>query len=403
VPLANLQAQQNPYAGMGQLWTDAGYSSGYVVKERVVLTASHALFNEGEMAFAKQALWFFQRHADEHEPLPMRARGWYVFNGYAAARSNSPPSQSSVEAYNLDVAAVYFLAPAGRNGYGGFLMSDSAKNWLTGPENKMCLGYPISGKNDLIPGKLYTTIEALFSFTPVSQGVYSSASFRSYPGGSGGPLCVRHSNGYYYPAAIYLGESGPSSIVRVIDTNVVDLINRAELSANTGDNNTGGGVTLLTPGLGGSLFSPGYLQVILGPPVALAAGGGWRIAGGNPNYTSADTMPLLAATYTIEFKPVTGFNPPGNRIVQVAANQTTTVSADYGAANSVRLTLDREAGLSVAGAVGKTYLIEYTTNLNPMIHWTPWATNTLIDPPLLLTNTVPGKAGTRFYRAVWPP
>jgi len=54
---------------------------------------------------------------------------------------------------------------------------------------------------------------------------------------SAGPLCVQFTNDTLLPAAVYLGGSA-QTIVRAIDGGVADLINRADVTANTGDNNT---------------------------------------------------------------------------------------------------------------------------------------------------------------------
>ena len=89
----------------------------------------------------------------------------------------------------------------------------------------------------------------------IVEGTYNGLVDKSYderihfsgainPGMSGGPLCVQYTNDTYYPAAVYLGGSA-QTVVRAIDGAVADLVNRADVSANTGDNNTGGGVVLL--------------------------------------------------------------------------------------------------------------------------------------------------------------
>src|SRR6266567_4240832 len=51
-----------PYLYNGQLQTDAALSSGVVVKERVVLTAAHALFDDSSLEWVTDARWFFQKH-----------------------------------------------------------------------------------------------------------------------------------------------------------------------------------------------------------------------------------------------------------------------------------------------------------------------------------------------------
>ena len=66
---------------------------------------------------------------------------------------------------------------------------------------------------------------------------------------------MQFTNDTYYPAAVYLGGSA-QTIVRAIDGGVADLINRADVTANTGVNDTGGGVVLLTSGAGSQSATP---------------------------------------------------------------------------------------------------------------------------------------------------
>jgi hypothetical protein len=63
------------------------------------------------------------------------------------------------------------------------------------------------------------------------------------------------------------------------------------------------------------------------------------------------------------------------------------------------MTIAQYAGVTVAGSIGCTYEIDYTTNLNNPITWTPLNTNTLTSNPYLFidTNVI---SGSRFYRAV---
>jgi hypothetical protein len=368
-----------PYALAGQLLTEAGYSSGQVVKEWVVLTAAHAVFNQASMSFVPQALWFFQRHKAEHEPLPQRARGWYVFSGYSNARSNSPAGQSSLEAYQQDVAAVYFLSPAGRGGYGGYVVSDGTKNWLTGPENKLLVGYPVSGKDGLQGGKLYATLASTYGFDLLSGQVYSTTGFRSYPGNSGGAVCVQHTNGNYYPAAVYLGESGPQSIVRLIDTNVVDLLNRAELSAYTGDNNTSGGANPIESPIGGGQFQVGWLAMTLSPAEAVSGGARWYVEGRGVTNVTGETLSLRPASYLVKYVPATGYLTPNARTVMVANAATTNLVGRYYLASELP-TMAKPAveagglGMEITAVVAGRYVVEESTDLRA---WTPVATNDL--------------------------
>jgi hypothetical protein len=62
------------------------------------------------------------------------------------------------------------------------------------------------------------------------------------------------------------------------------------------------------------------------------------------------------------------------------------------------MSIGQYAGVSVAGSIGCTYRVDYTTNLNGPV-WIPLVTNTLTSSPFLFidTNVL---FGTRFYRAV---
>lgn len=168
---------------------------------------------------------------------------------------------------------------------------------------------------------MYATLESVYGFEPAFNWVYATTGFRSYPGNSGGPVCVLHPMGRYYPAGIYLGGTG-RSMVRAIDAEVATLINRAELMADTGGNDVGQGPPPIpSPGLGPGL-SFGQLQVDLGPAEALAAGAGWRLLdSGQTNYVNeaSSSYPLFPATYTLEFRAATGFVTPTNRPVTVTS------------------------------------------------------------------------------------
>src|SRR5688572_13314993 len=135
-----------PYAFVGQLRSDIGASTGFVVKPRVVATAAHAVFddasltaaplgtpvNESEQVepFAAKGLqWLFQRDRGTFEPKPQIPRGFYVLSGYASQRiADRTAGESTPDSQNLDVAALYFLEDAGRGGSSGYLGSNADEN-----------------------------------------------------------------------------------------------------------------------------------------------------------------------------------------------------------------------------------------------------------------------------------
>jgi len=360
-----------PYGFNGQLHTDVGYGSGVVVRENIVLTAAHMVFNDQTLSFVNRAWWSFQEETGGFRPEPLAARGWFMLSGYAAQRTNDlppvgtlGPDQSSPQSRNLDVAALYFLSPAARTGYGGYLTSDAVPNpWLTGSNLKMLVGYPVDGSlfgQVVQPGTMYVTPAQSDSrpFTLVTNQTYAASWFLSYPGNSGGPVYVSvpYSGGsYYFPAAVYLGTlyGGGSyqSVVRAIDSSVVNLINLAASEGDTGTNNTGGGVITLIAGAGSGLLA--YVQVPIGPVGAVAAGAAWRVHG-TAAWSAGSTYTATIAkgdSMTLEYKSIPGWNLPANNTVQVVPGQLTTVSATY-TPNPAQMAVTPAGGLASSGYAG---------------------------------------------------
>jgi hypothetical protein len=395
-----------PYAYAGQIQSEIGFGSGFVVKRHVVLTAAHVLFNDATYEYVAGARWFFQRHRGDYEPVPQSARGWYVFSGYAEQReTENTPGVSGPASQDLDVGVVYFLEPAGRDGSSGFLVSEPGTEWLQATAAKMLIGYPMEGVAETNRGRMYATSASNVQFTPLTNRVFWTQEIRGYAGMSGGPVCVQ-TNGVYFPAAIYLGGT-TRAVVRAIDGKVAEFINQAETMADTGDkNNVSGGVGFAPTGPGASPFAPGYLRVEITPPEAVAALAGWRILGsGNTNWVSdnAARLPLLAATYTVEFHPATGYETPTNRPAPVVVEQDTVLSVTYVPA-SLRLlnptVVGTEFRVSILGSAGERCVVYAGTNLANPAQWTAVATNaslpsggwSFVDP------SVPANV-RRFYRA----
>jgi hypothetical protein len=341
---------KKPYAFVGQVQSEIGYGSGTVVREKVVLTAAHVVFDDASLTFATEARWFFQRHKGDYEPQPQAARGWYVFSGYAAQRqSENTPGLSSPSSQNLDVAALYFLAPAGRGGSTGYLVSDAGgTEWLQVSTEKILVGYPVDGISDNNVGRMHATLPSNVPFSrildPSVNRVFTTSAIRGYPGMSGGPVCVRYTDGRFYPAGIFLGGSG-QTVVRAIDGGVAQLINRAEVTANTGDNNTSGGVIQLTSALAANSQCGGWLQVFIAPASATNVGR-WRIASSNSPYANRDfisgaIVPLTTGALQIVFTEVPGIARPRSNQVQVVCNQYVTITGLYFNASAPLVTLLR--------------------------------------------------------------
>lgn len=396
-----------PYLYNGQIESSVGFSSGFVVQQRVVLTVAHGLFDDLLLSYVTEARWFFQRYRDQLEPPAQIPRGWYIFDGYAAQRQlDNSPGISTPASQDLDAAALFFLEDAGRGGYGGYLSDDAEANqYLLSANNKFLAGYPLDGVALADQGKLFATTPANLNFTLLYTSVFATTNIASYPGNSGGPLYVQSDVNQYLPAAIYLGGSG-QTLVRAINSEVVDLINRAEISGNGGGNSTGGGVSILSPGITAPPFGEALLIINLSPSSATHVLPGWRIAqSGDTNYvTDAMTKVGLVAggDYDLEFKPVPGFLAPSNRTVTAVLGQTITVNANY-VPISLSVGFSYSNGLSLNGASGATYRVEYATNLTTQPIWMPLTTQTLVNPSLTVSNTRPAASGRRFYRAVLLP
>ena len=228
--------QQNmPFAYAGQITSDAGSATGFVVKARVVATAGHVVFDDVTLAATTGVRWFFQQQSGVHEPVPLTPRGFYLMSGYAAQRAaENTPGTSLPASQNLDAAAIYFQQDAGRGGYSGYFASDSTVNeYLVSTAMKTLVGYPLDGIAPANQGCMHATPPTDVTFASAYGQTYTTADITSSGGNSGGPLCVQHPSGIYYPAAIYLGGSS-QMVVRAIDSAVSALFQSAETSGGSG-------------------------------------------------------------------------------------------------------------------------------------------------------------------------
>ncbi|MEO5914550.1 MAG: choice-of-anchor D domain-containing protein [Luteolibacter sp.] len=322
---------QLPFGNVGQIRSDDGFSSGFVVKSkkdaeaggtlsRVVATAAHVVFDDEKETFVSGLQWLLQRDSGEHEPVPLIPRGAHIMDGYAEARSGAEPGVGTEESQNRDAAALFFSEDAGRGGYSGFVASDATPNefLISSPPNpdtqKMLVGYPVDG-DQFVAGRMYASARTAATFSPVrplntSFKTYRTTGLSGAGGMSGGPLCVRFEGGNYFPAAIYLGGSN-ESIVRAIDSEVIELFELAESSSATGGNHTGGGFALysFSPISGGSSAS-GAVHVVIDPPEA-RGDAYWRVNERAYHQSNTeDTLPAGAVSYTLFVTPVAGFETP---------------------------------------------------------------------------------------------
>ena len=332
VPFETVSTDQSkPYAYVGQIRGDVGSSSGFVFKQRVVATAGHVVFDDGTLSAVTGLQWLFQRHRGTYEPKPQTPRGFYIFDGYAAQRAvENTPGTSSPQSQSLDAAAMYFPEDAGRGGYGGFLASDLDNNeFILLAAQKMLVGYPVDGITVSNQGRMFATPPANAVFARAFGHTYTTSDIRSSGGGSGGPLCIQYQNGAWYPAAIYLGGSN-QTVVRSLDSQVIDLFNRAEVSGNGGDNNTGGGITHTSVTGNLNTTQPGSLQVLILPAGALAAGACWRLKP-ESSYRArgAQKSGLSSGSYVLELPALSGFQAPTQPSVAVTGGQLTTYTFTY--------------------------------------------------------------------------
>jgi phosphodiesterase/alkaline phosphatase D-like protein len=322
-----------PHAYVGHLKTDAGYHSGFVVKQRVVATTAQAVFDEVTLSQIPGMQWMFQRDREVHEPKPQVPRGFYVFGGYAAQReADNTPGTLSIASQGLNAAAVYFPGDAGRGGFSGFIATDESNQPLLNTSSlKILSGYPVRGGSSSSNfGRMQTTRAGIGAFSAKSATVYGSPDIRGLTGMPGGPLCMQRDGGSYYPIGIYLGGTTAENLYRVIDSDVIDLFSRAEVTANTGENNTSGGISQTSYTAISTTSTKGSLTVILEPAEARDAGALWKL-GSDASYVISGTRKnsLTPGDYIVQFRPLPGFQIPADKVVQVLANNLTTVILEY--------------------------------------------------------------------------
>ncbi|HEX3800918.1 MAG TPA: hypothetical protein VH413_19655 [Verrucomicrobiae bacterium] len=417
VPVANIADATNfPFAFDGQLQTDVGFGSGVVVQTNVVLTAAHLLFDDETQSYASGAYFFLQKELPTYVPSAEIARGWYLLSGYATQRTNDlnsglfGPDVSSPDSRNLDVAAIYFQTAVAGGGFGGYLPSDAVPNqWLSGNSEKMLVGYPVDGSQygvaNIVPGMMYQAgpqpypLNLASDTTAAQQEVYTASWFLSYPGNSGGPFYVEL-NGYFYPAGVYLGTLNGQSVVRAIDSNVTNLITLAATLGDAGTNFNGGGVITVVPNQSVSFANPGYLQVELGPPAAVAAGAAWLLQP-HTNYSTVTNFTeavFSTNAVVIAFKPIPGWIVPTNQSITVTPGIISASSISYTVANPMLVITPQ--GIGLRGTTNTIYRIESTASLqNP--NWVGLSTNTITSSGVNVVLPLPVNPVGMFYRAVW--
>jgi hypothetical protein len=334
-----------PYAYVGQIQSDAGSATGFVVARRVVATAAHVVFNDATLEATTGLQWLFEEYAGTNQPTPLVPRGFYDFTGYASQRAKEgTPGQSLPASQNLDAAALYFLEDAGEGGYSGYLASDSTDNeFLESANMKILVGYPVDGIPVANQGQIFATAPANVSFSRVpgvtasgtavgvsgsAYRIYTTTDITSAGGNSGGPLCVQVNGGDYFPAAIYLGGS-QETVVRAIDGDVVNMFTLAEASGNGGGNQNSGGIVETNSPINNAALAGANLKVTIAPEAARAEGATWTLEGGTANGSGTLLTELSPGVYTLEFSTVAGFVAPSTQPITLSSGTESDVTFTY--------------------------------------------------------------------------
>ena len=389
--------------------TQLRFGSGVVVKQRVVLTAAHVLFDEVNFTYVTQARWYLQKHRGDYEPRPQLAQGWYIRTGYdARRREEATAANPGTESQSLDVAAMFFEGAdnlPGRGGYGGFVSSDNDGNeWLVSTREKMLVGYPLDPIAPLNHGKMHATNKLTSAFHLLQRRVYGNADLQSFHGNSGGPLYVKANDGRFFPAAVYLGGSG-EAVVRAIDKDVVCLINSAEQSGSGGGHHVGGGVSLWS-NIGDTSWKTNTLGLfgVVFEPREITNRARWRVER-SPTDMS-DLLPsgkLLSPNqvgyFPVVFTPIDGWATPTNLQGIAYKGQVNTITIQYVPlllTGMVVRSSDLAYRFLVQGAPGRRYHVEACTDL---VHWTLIGLVTNETRTARFLDFVP-RPPKRFYRVL---
>jgi hypothetical protein len=251
------------------------------------------------------------------------------------------------------------------------------------------------------------------TFARTLPNLYYTEDLHHFPGSSGGPICVPHltSDGkpMFFTAGLQVGGFG-RTLVRAIDLEVVDMINKAEIESNGGPDSTGGGFISSSFGANGPTRHSGLLTLRVGPPAALRLGGAWRVSPSRSgelgelraytNFTSGvSSLPVVSTNFVIEVQPLAGFAFPTNQQVRVVEDANILLDLRY-TVTPPRFVSFPSLGLGLVGTPGTSYRIE--AKLRPDdAHWVALH-RIRLDPG---TNWLPGitldESTNRLHRAIW--
>ncbi len=231
--------------------------------------------------------------------------------------------------------------------------------------------------------------------------IYTTTNVKAHPGMEGGPVCVPHTNGVWYPAGIYLGGSN-ETVVRAIDESVHALILNTFSQGALARATAGEPPRLATdcPSCSPGIYAT--LEVSLSPTNIGALGGGFRFRNTTNGVIYREPFNrffvLGNVPWTIDFLPAPHSLAPVTRTLTTTAGQTSKTTGHY---KSWGRMSHADGHPQVLGSSGSVYRIDFKPALTTNA-WTPVRTQTVGSAGVTLTNLVPG-ASNAFFRAVLLP
>ena len=119
--------------------------------------------------------------------------------------------------------------------------------------------------------------------------------------------------------------------MRAIDSKVVDLFGRAQVSGDGGGNQVGGGIIQVNTPISGAIFAASALIVNLTPGGAVNGGAMWSLSPTDVPFPSGFERDNLnpVGNYTVYFSSAAGFLTPPPAAITLTAGQLSTVTRTY--------------------------------------------------------------------------
>jgi V8-like Glu-specific endopeptidase len=246
-----------PYSATGFVYyISGGYiymGSGFLVNDRVILTAAHMAFDSDTMSWVSGIQFDLAFNNTYSNANGANTAGTMYLASYStelASWMNEPGYESGTSnnaTFNSDIVAIYATSVLSSE-YGNYSIYRSGEPSIAAEQwEMMMLGYPtdddyISSSNQ---GKMHQTGSNTWSMTDiygdnngkasvdsVFASLYSSSDLAVYGGNSGGPLFAYDADdGLYTEVGIAVGgnieNKSAYSIFRIIDENAEELIEEA--------------------------------------------------------------------------------------------------------------------------------------------------------------------------------